>query len=261
MDKEKDRGQVLVLAAMEKESVAIRHNLAMAQLRADVFDTGIGKVNAAIWTTAMLFGRVADDKRTVQIPDCVLSVGCSGALDASLKPGDVVVGTDTAYWDVDCGVGCWPGQIQGMPPCFPCDLCLRDMIFDELKRDWFRPKWGAMLTGDQFIMDDLTASRLRKTFPVGTTIDMETAAVAQTCWRFAVPFAAVRVISDTPDSGEHRSRAEEYHEFWKDGGTASRFAFVRAAVRGAQAFARYLCDHRANVAEVEKGLTQCLAGV
>ena len=49
MDEEKDRGQVLVLAAMAKESMAVRANIGELGCRAEVFDTGIGKVNAAIW--------------------------------------------------------------------------------------------------------------------------------------------------------------------------------------------------------------------
>ena len=252
MDEEKDRGQVLVLAAMIKESMAVRANIGELGCRAEVFDTGIGKVNAAIWAAVQVLR---------QKPDCVLSVGCSGALDPRLKPGDVVVGTDTAYWDVDCGGGCWPGQIQGMPSCFPCHLCLRDMIFDELVRGGFDPKCGVMLTGDQFITDEYVLSRLRKVFPYAKTIDMETAAVAHTCWRFGIPFAAVRVISDAPSACGHKSRAERYHEFWGAGDCAGRFAFVSGAVAAALRFARYLCGNRANVADVEKGLTQCLAGV
>ena len=237
-DIEIERGGIVILAAMEKEASAISHNLLMANLRAEVFDTGIGKVNAAIWATAVLFARVTKDERTVRVPDCVLSVGCSGALDPELKPGDVVVGTDVAYWDVDCGGGCFPGQIQGMPPCFHCDLCLSDMIFDNLERDGFGPKHGIMLTGDQFVTDESVTSQLRKTFPHGRTIDMETAAIAQACWRFAVPFAAVRVISDTPNAGDGISRAEKYHEFWKDGGTASRFSFNRFVRKSTVQFAK-----------------------
>lgn len=226
MNEEKNTSQVLVVAAMPKEEIAIIQNLATAKLWADVFQTGIGKVNAGVCTTAQLYTR----RRA-----CVLSVGCSGALDPELEPGDIVVGTDTAYWDVDCGKGCFPGQIQGMPPSFPCDPPLPGMIFDELERGGFKPKYGIMLTGDRFVTDEGAISSLRKTFPHGKTIDMETAAVAHACWRLAVPFAAVRVISDSPDSGDGKSRAEKYHEFWRTGGL-DRFAFVRCAVRAAQRF-------------------------
>ena len=247
---ERDRGRVLVLAAMLKEEMAICQNLALAKLRADVFQTGIGKVNAGICTTAQLYAR----RRA-----CVLSVGCAGALDPELKPGDVVVGTDTAYWDVNCGGGSTIGQIQGCPMFFHCDLSLRDMICGELERDGFRPKCGLMLTGDLFVTDERHVSRVRGLYPGGKTIDMETAAIAHTCWRFGIPFAAVRVVSDAPDTGDRKSRAEEYHEFWADGGTASRFSFVRPAVRAAQSFARLLEQTAANVADVEKGLAKCLA--
>ncbi len=245
-----DGGRILVMAAMPKEEVAIKQNLAMAELGADVFQTGIGKVNAGICTTAMLHAR----RRA-----CVLSVGCSGALDPELKPGDIVVGTDTAYWDVNCGGGCTIGQIQGCPMFFHCDLTLRDLIFDALKRDGFRPKCGLMLTGDLFVTDERHASRVRGLYPCGTTIDMETAAVAHTCWRFGIPFAAVRVISDSPNAGDGMSRAEEYHGFWVDGGTADRFAFVRSAVRAAHGFARIWDETVAGVEDVEKGLMKCLA--
>ena len=42
-------------------------------------------------------------------------------------------------------------------------------------------------------------------------VDMESAAIAQTCHIYGVPFVSFRIISDTPGVDKH---IEQYENFW-----------------------------------------------
>jgi adenosylhomocysteine nucleosidase len=58
---------------------------------------------------------------------------------------------------------------------------------------------GLVLSGDRFISSNAARSELRSLFPDALAVEMEGAAVAQVCAERKVPFAVVRVISDTAD--------------------------------------------------------------
>jgi len=48
-------------------------------------------------------------------------------------------------------------------------------------------------------------------FPEAKAVDMESAAIAQTCLIYKVPFISFRVISDIP---LRDTDASQYHDFW-----------------------------------------------
>ena len=48
-------------------------------------------------------------------------------------------------------------------------------------------------------------------FPDAKAVDMESCAIAQTCYINKVPFISFRVISDMP---LHDTDASQYHNFW-----------------------------------------------
>jgi adenosylhomocysteine nucleosidase len=58
---------------------------------------------------------------------------------------------------------------------------------------------GLVVSGDQFISNLAQRDDLRARLPDALAAEMEGAAVAQVCFDFKVPFAAVRVISDRAD--------------------------------------------------------------
>ena len=70
---------------------------------------GIGKVNAAVGAAELV---------RFFAPDCIVSTGVAGGIDASLRVMDVVAGEHTVYHDVWCGEGNAYGQVQGMPTMF-----------------------------------------------------------------------------------------------------------------------------------------------
>ena len=76
---------------------------------------GIGKANAASGVTNLIL---------TFHPDCIISTGVAGGIDAKLKVMDVVISKEACYHDVVCGDDCDPGQVQGLPlertiPQFP----------------------------------------------------------------------------------------------------------------------------------------------
>ena len=139
-------------------------------------ETGIGKVNAALGAAEVL--------RAFR-PDCLVSTGVAGGIDASLRVMDVVVATEVAYHDVDCGPGNVPGQVQGLPPRFASD--------------------------DRFISSRTDLDAVKRAFPEGLAVEMESGAIAQACLLFGVPFLGLRIVSDTPGAEGH---VRQYEDFW-----------------------------------------------
>lgn len=164
---------------------------------------GIGKVNAAVGT-AELIRRFA--------PDCVVSTGVAGGIDACLKVTDVVVSERIVYHDVWCGEGNAYGQVQSLPafykgyaPLLQHALSLNDTGLES------RIHSGLLCTGDQFITNRAELDVIKRRFPEGLAVDMESAAIAQTCHLYAVPFLSFRIVSDTPGVDDH---AAQYADFW-----------------------------------------------
>ena len=52
---------------------------------------------------------------------------------------------------------------------------------------------------------------IKRNFPEGLAVDMESAAIAQICYLYKVPFISFRIISDTPGAEQH---LEQYKNFW-----------------------------------------------
>ena len=48
-------------------------------------------------------------------------------------------------------------------------------------------------------------------FPEAKAVDMESAAIAQTCYKYGVPFISFRVVSDIP---LRDTDASMYNDFW-----------------------------------------------
>ncbi len=154
---------------------------------------GIGKVNSALITADLI---------DTFMPDCIINIGISGGLSPDLNIGEFVIGTDIVYHDVWCGEPNEYGQIQDLPAIFHSCPQLAD------KLDF---KKGLICCGDKFITDRVELNAITDQFPTALAVDMESAAIAQTCFLYKTPLLCVRQISDTP--GEHQ--AEQYQRFWE----------------------------------------------
>jgi adenosylhomocysteine nucleosidase len=195
--------QLSLIVAMESERQAVMQLLGgkecgpVGNCYVRLHQSGIGKVNAAIATLNII-------RR--EHPDYVLSTGVAGGIDNKLQVMDVVAGSETCYHDVWCGPGNDKGQVQGLPTRYQGDASL---LADAKRLDL---RCGLICTGDQFITDRSSLNKIKDDFPDGLAVDMESAAIAQTCYLNEVPFMSLRIVSDTP--GNTPDHMAQYKDFW-----------------------------------------------
>lgn len=151
--------------------------------------SGIGKVNAAIGTTLLL-----DHFK----PTCVINTGSAGGFDQSLSVGDVVISDEVRHHDVDLTVfGYEIGQMARMPAAYLADKLLLSVAEECISQfDDTLCQRGLIATGDTFMSNAAHVERVRELFPLMKAAEMEAAAIAQTCYRFDVPFIVIRSLSD-----------------------------------------------------------------
>ena len=190
-----------------------------------LWQCGIGKVNAAVGTMRLI---------QEHHPDAILSTGLAGGIDPQMQVGDILAATQCVYHDVDCGGivsgGVCPlGQVQGLPARYDADQHLLDHALKvesgKRKVESERLVTGLICTGDQFITDRERQNTIKRNFVDGLACDMESAAIAQTCYLMKVPFMSLRVISDTP------GRTDDHQQQWTDflGAMCDRsFQFVKS---------------------------------
>ena len=157
---------------------------------------GIGKVNAALGTQAFINDYPLD---------CIVSSGVAGGLCQELESLDLVAASEVVYHDVWCGEGNAYGQVQGLPDRFPCNPTLLAAAKAAGARS------GLFASGDFFISNLDEADAILSHFPEALAVDMESGAIAQTCYLHGVPFLSLRIISDRAGQ-DHQ---EEYDNFWK----------------------------------------------
>lgn len=164
---------------------------------------GIGKVSASVGV-AELIRRFS--------PHCVISTGVAGGIDCCLKVMDVVASQSLVYHDVWCGEGNEYGQVQGFPARYEgCAFLLKHALSLNTVGLESRVYGGLICTGDRFITSRAELEVIKQRFPEGLAVDMESAAIAQTCYLYDVPFLSFRIISDTPGVEDH---SIQYSDFW-----------------------------------------------
>ncbi len=176
--------------------------------------SGMGKVAAATTATALL--------QHFQ-PDQVIFTGVAGGLAPGVEVGDIVVGNGFVQHDLDASPLFPPLQVPGYGVSrFTPDLALTQVLAEAAKDavTWL-PKLldaetlrvlglhspsvhlGEIATGDQFISTQGDSDLLRAALPEALAVDMESAALAQVCRDFGVPFGVVRTVSDRADDQAH----------------------------------------------------------
>ena len=198
-----------IIVAMERELQQLRQVFAGSDVIVE--KCGIGKVNAALGVQRLI---------GEHHPDCIISSGCAGGNGDEVNVRDIVVSTELAYHDVYCGTSIDNstvyGQVQGLPARFKADDRLlgvaRQMAAEqEAAGAAYRIHPGLIVTGDWFVDSREKMRSIVGHFPEARAVDMESAAIAHTCYVNQVPFISFRVVSDVPlrDTG-----AQQYHDFW-----------------------------------------------
>ena len=166
-----------------------------------IMKCGIGKVNAALGTRAMIHAFN---------PQLVINSGVAGGTGGAAGVLDVVVATAVGYHDVWCGPGTEWGQAAGCPLRMEC---ASEIVESSILKQNPSVKFGVVASGDIFVDSRQVVDHVLKLYPDAVGVDMESGAIAQTCYRFGIPFACLRVISDTP--GEVADNGAQYASFWQ----------------------------------------------
>lgn len=143
----------------------------------------MGKVNNAI--TAQLLASHFN-------VDTIISIGFAGALDESLKIGDVVVSTDAIQHDF--GTVKPYGFIWGRSPEIgeAGEINLESWVVSKGYR------YGTIVSGDQFIASEDKREWLKKKFGA-LAVDMGAASIYEVCKQNGIKCLFIRVISDSAD--------------------------------------------------------------
>lgn len=154
-------------------------------------------------------------------PDCVISTGVAGGIDTCLRVTDVVVSERLVYHDVWCGNEYEYGQMAEMPAVYEGCVSLLEhaLSLNGTGLESYIHS-GLICTGDQFITNRTELDAIKQRFPDGLAVDMESVAIAQTCYLYNTPFLSFRIISDTPWVDDH---ASQYADFW---GTMAERSFL-----------------------------------
>lgn len=166
-----------------------------------VLKSGIGKVNAALSAMAMI-------KQFA--PDVIINSGVAGGTGSEAGILDVVVGEKIAYHDVWCGPGTEDGQAARCPRFFESDSRLLELKELGERKGLHR---GLIASGDIFVSRASDIERIKLLYPDVLAVDMESAAIAHTCYLMSTPFLCVRVVSDTPGKEDNSA---QYDTFWDD---------------------------------------------
>jgi adenosylhomocysteine nucleosidase len=174
----------------------------------------IGKVAAAT-TAATLITRFGVER--------ILFTGVAGGLAPGVAVGDVVVADQFVQHDLDVSPLFPRYEIPGYGlAALPADTELTAVLRAAAATTLATiPQWlaaetiaafglqkprlhtGLLVSGDRFVATSAESQALRAALPGALAVEMEGAAFAQVCHDFAVPFAAVRTVSDRADDSAH----------------------------------------------------------
>ncbi len=192
-----------IIVAMDKELQQLKQLFSAENVRVE--KCGIGKVNAALGAQRMI---------NEFHPDIIISSGCAGGNGDDINIQDVIVSREVTYHDVYCGRAIDDttvyGQVQGLPARYAADPHLLEKA-KVLNIEGIKIHDGLIVTGDWFVDSKEKMRSIIEKFPEAKAVDMESCAIAQTCYINKVPFISFRVISDIP---LRDTDASQYHDFW-----------------------------------------------
>lgn len=192
-----------IIVAMDKELQQLKQLFSAENVRVE--KCGIGKVNAALGAQRMI---------NEFHPDIIISSGCAGGNGDDINIQDVIVSREVTYHDVYCGRAIDDttvyGQVQGLPARYAAEPHLLEKA-KALNIEGIKIHDGLIVTGDWFVDSKEKMRSIIEKFPEAKAVDMESCAIAQTCYINKVPFISFRVISDIP---LRDTDASQYHDFW-----------------------------------------------
>ncbi|CAH0445242.1 5'-methylthioadenosine/S-adenosylhomocysteine nucleosidase [Ralstonia syzygii subsp. syzygii] len=178
----------------------------------------------------------------------VVFTGVAGALAPQVAVGDVVVSTELLQHDVDASplFPRWEIPLTGVAR-FQADPALAQGLLASAKAILGDPSAllgpqvmhafgivspqahaGLIISGDRFVSTSAESQRLKDALPDALAVEMEGAAVAQVCYEWGVPFAAIRTISDRADD----AASVDFAQFISDVDSLYSVAILRRWLSG-----------------------------
>jgi len=159
---------------------------------------GVGKVNAAVCTTAMILEFA---------PEYILNTGVAGALGKGITVGDVIIADSCIEYDLEYGsLGDARGSVfypdSTSEIIMPADAefsARLEAVARSVSGGEFEVKRGTVATGDKFISSTAARTDILTAFPEALCCEMEGAAIAQVCRLYSVKFSVLRSMSDSAD--------------------------------------------------------------
>ena len=131
--------------------------------------------------------------------DMLLFSGVAGAINESLKIGDLVIAKGLCQHDLDITAFGHPyGYVPEGSVVVETTPALREVAKSVANQKAITLKEGIIATGDQFVADAKRKAWIGETFHADA-LEMEGASVAVVCDAFKVPFFILRAISDSAD--------------------------------------------------------------
>ena len=148
----------------------------------------IGKVFSSL-TASTLLEKFACDK--------LLFSGVAGAINPSLKIGDLIIADKLCQHDLDISIfGHDFGFVPEGAKFVETDANLRQIAKEVAQKNELSLIEGTIATGDQFVASNERKAFIAKNFQADA-LEMEGASVAVVCDALDVPFFILRAISDT----------------------------------------------------------------
>jgi adenosylhomocysteine nucleosidase len=201
---------IAVIGAMQEEITALTQKLSdpqttktaaleffhgkMGNNNIIIVQSGIGKVNAAICAQTLICCHKAD---------VIINTGVAGGISNDLNIGDIVISADLIQHDMDAThFGYRRGEVPRLnhDGCFKADNELISHALTAAKELFadINVIKGRIASGDRFVSESGIKRDIQTTFEAHC-VEMEGAAIAQVCYLNAVPFIAIRSISDKAD--------------------------------------------------------------
>ena len=184
----------------------------------------IGKVAAA--TTATTLIEAFGARRLV-------FTGVAGGVAPGVRVGDVVVANEFVQHDMDASPIFPRYQIPlyGRER-FACDEALSALLSGAVRSGGYTLHQGLIASGDRFVSAAEESRALQQALAAAghapLAVEMEGAAVAQVCFDYGVPFAAMRTISDRADDTAH----VDFPRFVAEVASRYALAIIDGFVRG-----------------------------
>ncbi len=204
-----------IVTAMAEETFPILNKLGNIVAQSAISGVNVCKAQLGAHTVYLATGGVGEIRSAMMMQmlkdlfdiDVALNFGFVGALDPSLKQGDLLLARRVCHYQFDSSAidGTVPGQYDGKEDrYFYLDGALIDRVLLATRKPL---RQVTVASGDVFVANAKMKKRLREEFECDIC-EMELAALALVCERNRIPLLSLKVVSDSADESSPMSFPE-----------------------------------------------------